>query len=99
MKTLKGIAAIALFVAGCMVSYYVGRAVEYQEHVKDYEAACLLSDFIRFTIDNWNGEEIWNGGVELQNSYEEYFQELDNGGFRTEKVKDINDLNAYCWMY
>lgn len=96
MRILKSIAAITLLCAGCMVSYHVGRADEYKKHTKDYEAACLLSEFIKFQIDQWNGEEIWNGGLELENSYEEYFQELDNQNiFNTKHIKSIKDLDAY----
>lgn len=101
MRTIKSIAAVALLCAGCAVSYYAGRHVEYQQHVKDYEAACLQADFIRFIIDQFDGEtEMANIGMEIENTYEEYFQELDNPhSFKTKGITSIEDLNNYYWCY
>lgn len=101
MKTIKSLAAISLLIVGCMVSYNAGRAVESRQHTKDYEAACLQADFIRFIIDDFDGEtSMANIGMEIQNTYEEYFQELDNHNiFGTDHIKSIKDLDDYYWCY
>jgi hypothetical protein len=101
MRTIKSIAAVALLCAGCAVSFKIGKAVEYQQHVKDYEAACLQADFIRYIIDEFDGEtEMANIGMEIENTYEEYFQELDNPHiFKTKGITSIEDLNNYYWCY
>lgn len=101
MKAIKSIAAVALLCAGCAVSYYAGRHVEYQQHVKDYEAACLQADFIRYIIDDFDGEtSMANIGMEIENSYEEYFQELNNPNiWKTKGITSIRDFNDYYWCY
>ena len=83
------------------MSYYVGRHVEYQQHLKDYEAACLQADFIRYIIDDFDGEtEMANIGMEIENSYEEFFQELDNHNiWKTDHIKSIKDFDDYYWCY
>ena len=72
MTKLKYLAAVALLLAGCAVSFYSGREYEsyyynvdnlFQVHQqlkdscqKHYEAACLQADFIRYIIDHFDGE-------------------------------------------
>lgn len=63
------------------------------QNVKDYEAACLLMDCIRNMMDS---EEI---GSEVEESYYEWFQDLDMGIYNTEELKDIRDLEDYYWCY
>ena len=101
MKTIKSLAAISLLIVGCMVSYNAGRATEYKEHTKDYEAACLQADFIRYIIDEFDGEtSMANIGMEIENSYEEFFQDLDNHNiWKTNHIKSIKDLDNYYWCY
>jgi hypothetical protein len=68
---------------------------------KDYEAACLQADFIRYLIDHFDGEtEMANIGMEIENSYEEFFQDLDNHTiWKTDHIKSIKDLDTYYWCY
>lgn len=101
MRTIKLLAAVALLLAGCAVSYYMGRMDGNSCHERDYEAACLQADFIRYIIDDFDGEtSMANIGMEIQNSYEGYFQELDNHNiWKTEKITSIKDFDDYYWCY
>jgi hypothetical protein len=63
------------------------------QSTRDYEAACLLMDCLRNMMDS---EEI---GSEVEESYYEWFQDLDMGIYNTEELKDIRDLEDYYWCY
>ena len=67
MRVLKYWAIAALLCVVSAVSFCVGRNYEYQHFgKKDYEAACLQADFIRYLIDHFNGEtECANIGSEI----------------------------------
>lgn len=47
MKYLKYLAAIAILLGVSIVSYNIGR----YQNIKDYEAACILSDICRNALD------------------------------------------------
>ena len=98
MRTIKIIAAVVLLCVVSAVSYYVGY---HNSDTKNYEAACLQADFIRYLIDSFGGEtEMFNIGAEIENSYEEFFQELDNHNiWKTEHIKSIKDFDDYYWCY
>ena len=98
MSSLKVIAAVAVLLVSCAVSYYVGY---HTNDTKNYEAACLQADFIRYIIDDFDGEtEMANIGAEIENSYEEFFQDLDNQNiWKTTKIKSIKDFESYYWCY
>ena len=65
----------------------------------NYEAASLLSDFIRHTIDYWQGETVYNAGQELEESFYEYFQDLEIGAYKTQHVRSVKDFNNFSWCY
>lgn len=94
MKTIKSLAAVALLLAGCAVSYWCGY---HNNDTKNYEAACLQADFIHYLM-SWDGE-CWNVGSEVEESYYEWFQDLDIGIYNTKHLTDIKQLNEYCWCY
>lgn len=98
MSSLKVIAAVAVLLVSCAVSYYVGY---HTNDTKNYEAACLQADFIRYIIDDFDGEtEMANIGAEIENSYEEFFQDLDNQNiWKTTEIKSIKDFESYYWCY
>ena len=98
MKTIKIVAAVVLLLVTNAVSYYVGFN---NNDTKNYEAACLQADFIRFIIDDFDGEtEMANIGAEIENSYEEFFQDLDNQNiWKTSKITSIKDFEEYYWCY
>lgn len=98
MAKIKILAAVVLLCVVSTVSYYVGY---HNSDTKNYEAACLQADFIRFIIDDFNGEtEMANIGAEIENSYEEFFQDLDNQNiWKTSKITSIKDFEEYYWCY
>jgi hypothetical protein len=98
MTKIKILAAVVLLCVVSAVSYYVGY---HNSDTKNYEAACLQADFIRFIIDDFNGEtEMANIGAEIENSYEEFFQDLDNQNiWKTSKITSIKDFEEYYWCY
>lgn len=98
MKPLRYLVIVALLCIVSTVSYYIGY---HNSGIKNYEAACLQADFIRFIIDEFNGEtEMANIGMEIENSYEEYFQDLDNPNiWKTSKITSIKDFEDYYWCY
>ena len=101
MKPLRHLAIVALLCIVSAVSYHFGKIESTTQHTKDYEAACLQADFIRFIINEFDGEtEMANIGMEIENSYEEFFQDLDNPNiWKTSKVTSIRDFEDYHWCY
>jgi len=98
MKTKLMSAAVVLLLATNAVSYWAGYK---SQQGKDYEAACLQADFIRYIIDEFDGEtEMANIGMEIENSYEEFFQDLDNHTiWKTNHIKSMKDFDDYYWCY
>lgn len=97
MKYIKYFAAVALLCVVSAVSYWCGKS---SNDTKHYEAACLQADFIRYLVDHFDGEtECANIGSEIEDCYEEFFQELPYGGFKTNKIKHIRDFEDYSWCY
>ena len=98
MAKIKILAAVVLLCVVSAVSYCIGY---HNNDTKNYEAACLQADFIRFIIDDFNGEtEMANIGAEIENSYEEFFQDLDNSNiWKTSKITSIKDFEEYYWCY
>ena len=96
MKRFYLLAAVVLLLATNAVSYYLGR----QSREKDYEAACLQADFIRFAIDSFNGETYCaNIGSEIEELWYETYQDLDMGIYNTKHITDIKDFESYGWWY
>ena len=98
MSKIKILAAVILLCVVSAVSYSIGY---HNSDTKNYEAACLQADFIRFIIDDFDGEtEMANIGAEIENSYEEFFQDLDNQNiWKTSKIHSIRDFEEYYWCY
>lgn len=98
MKVIKLLAAVALLCVVSAVSFKVGRNYEYTYFgKKDYEAACLQADFIRYLIDHFNGEtECANIGSEIEECYYEYFQDIEQ--YKT-SIKDVKEFDNYYWSY
>lgn len=100
MRHYKLTAAIVLLLATNMVSFFLGLNTRNSEQTKDYEAACLQADFIHSLMD-WN--ETLEGGLsvssEIEESYYEWFQDLDCGIYKTKSLTDIKELLNYSWCY
>ena len=87
MKTIKSIEAITLLCAGCMVSYYVGRAVEHSQHAKDYQVATIMTTCCNNMMDNL--------GLEAEEIYYEYIDNLDCYSRISITKEDIEDYNQW----
>lgn len=87
---------IACFIAGITIGIIGGYNTGHQEsmwdesHTASYEAACLMGDFIHYHMDE---------DPELEESFYEWFQDLDMGTYNTQYIKDIQELNSYSWSY
>jgi len=69
----------------------------YHKNTKDYEAACLQADFIRYLIDHFDGEtECANIGSEIEECYYEYFTDIEDYGT---SIKDVKEFDRYYWCY
>ena len=67
MKKKSLLTAVVLLLATNAVSYWAGYK---SQQGKDYEAACLQADFIRYIIDNFDGEtEMANIGMDFDSYY------------------------------
>ena len=55
--------------------------------------ACLEADFIHFWMDD---EDL---GPEIEESYYEWFQDLDIGVYNTKYVRSIDEMKKYSWCY
>lgn len=93
LAILIAIASVGMFVTGYIVGYH-------NNDTKNYEAACLQADFIRFIIDDFKGQtECADIGGEIEESYYEWFQELPNGNFKTKYITDLRQFEDYYWCY
>lgn len=72
-----------------IVSFVAGRNTMSNEHEKDYQAACILSDCCRNMVDNI--------GVDAEEIYGEYVDNLDC--YPDIIVTREELLNNYAWMY
>jgi len=87
MKHIKYLAAVALLLAGCTVSYYVGY---HQNDTKNYMAASIMSDAIRLEYDNLEDSEK-NSTYTAYSSLEEICCEYE--------IDTDSLLNEYVWCY
>ena len=88
MKKLHLLAAVAVLLVSCAVSFYLGR----QSRIKDYEAACILSDICRMQMDY---HDEYGGFEEL------YWETLDNLDCREYHIHVTGEEIAhdYYWCY
>lgn len=94
MKYLRYLAAVTLLCGVSAVSYWFGYS---KNDSKNYEAACLQADFIRYLQDHFDGEtECVNIGSEIEECYYEYFSDVENYGTSIKSVKEFDD---YGWCY
>ena len=93
MKKLKYLAAASLLLAGCAVSYWMGYNAQ---DGKNYEAACLQADFIHHLMDSDKEPSI--NGSEVEESFYEWFQDLDMGVYNTKHLS-LKELEDYSWCY
>lgn len=102
MKFIKYWSLAIMIIICSVVSFILGRNynAENFSDTKDYEAACLQADFIRYLIDHFCGKtECADIGSEIEECYYEWFGELDNGNFGTKHITHVKDFEQYYWCY
>ena len=87
---MKKIRFILLIIIAGLAGYLLGN---YHNSSKHYEVACLEADFIHFWMDD---EDL---GPEIEESYYEWFQDLDIGVYNTKYVRSIDEMKKYSWCY
>ena len=84
MKTSK----ILLFASLIVLAYMVGRLHEQSNSIKDYQAACVLSDCCRNMVDTI--------GVDAEEIYCDYIDNLDC--YPAMRITR-EDIKNYYWSY
>jgi hypothetical protein len=78
-----------MLVSGLIIlSYWVCRLQEQEKGIKDYQAACVLSDVCRNMVDNI--------GVDAE---EIYFDVIDNLDCDSTLMITRDDIQKYYWYY
>ena len=72
MKKMYLLAAVLLLLATNAVSYWAGSYNKDLQSGKDYEAACLQADFIRYIIDEF-GDDVFEEQEYITQNYGEIF--------------------------
>ena len=88
MKKVYLLAAVLLLLATNAVSYWAGLCSKDLQSVKDYQAACVLSDVCYFMMDN-----IGNDAEEI------YFDTIDNLDCDPDLVVTREEIQNYNWIY
>lgn len=83
----KYLATVSLLLAGCMVSYHLGR----QSRQQDYEAACRMSDLVRYYQDYLEEDSLIR---DLRR-----FKELEKLYLWDNAVGDSIHLDKYVYCY
>lgn len=84
---MKQVISLLILLIGCSISYIVGKTQSIEQHKKDYEAACILSDCCRNMVDHL--------GVDAEDIYQEYIGNLDCYNLSVTK----EDMTNYYWCY
>jgi len=77
-----------LFVGAIVLAYMLGRVHEQENGIKNYQAACVLSDCCRNMVDNL--------GTDAEEIYYDYVDNLDcDSTLRITR----EDIKEYSWSY
>jgi hypothetical protein len=88
MKKMYLLAAVLLLLATNAVSYWAGSYNKDLQSVKNYQAACVLSDICHFMLDN-----IGNDAEEI------YFDTIDNLDCDPNLAVTREEIQKYNWIY
>ena len=81
-------AYLCLFVGAIVLAYMLGRVHEQENGIKNYQAACVLSDCCRNMVDNL--------GTDAEEIYYDYVDNLDcDSTLRITR----EDIKGYSWSY
>ncbi len=77
-----------MFVGAIVLAYMLGRVHEQENGIKNYQAACVLSDCCRNMVDNL--------GTDAEEIYYDYVDNLDcDSTLRITR----EDIKGYSWSY
>jgi hypothetical protein len=85
---MKKYGMYALFACLLVLAYALGRLHEQEKSIKDYQAACVLSDVCHYMVDNI--------GVDAE---EIYFDVIDNLDYDSTLMITRDDIQKYYWYY
>ena len=85
---MKKYGLYALFASLLVMAYALGRLHEQEKSIKDYQAACVLSDVCHYMVDNI--------GVDAE---EIYFDTIDNLDCDSTLCITREEIQRYNWNY
>ncbi len=85
---MKKYGLYALYVGLIVLAYAIGRLHEQEKSIKDYQAACVLSDVCHYMVDNI--------GVDAE---EIYFDTIDNLDCDSTLRITREEIQRYNWNY
>jgi hypothetical protein len=85
---MKKYGLYALFASLLVMAYALGRLHEQEKSIKDYQAACVLSDVCHYMVDNI--------GVDAE---EIYFDTIDNLDCDSTLRITREEIQRYNWNY
>ena len=85
---MKKYGLYALFASLIVLAYALGRLHEQEKSIKDYQAACVLSDVCHYMVDNI--------GVDAE---EIYFDTIDNLDCDSTLRITREEIQRYNWNY
>ena len=85
---MKKYGLYALFASLLVMAYALGRLHEQEKSIKDYQAACMLSDVCHYMVDNI--------GVDAE---EIYFDTIDNLDCDSTLRITREEIQRYNWNY
>ena len=85
---MKKYGLYALFASLLVMAYALGRLHEQEKSIKDYQAACVLSDVCHYMVDNI--------GVDAE---EIYFDTIDNLDCDSTLRITREEIQKYNWNY
>lgn len=85
---MKHLISLTILFIGCSISYIIGKTQDTEQHKKDYQVACILSDCCRNMVDNI--------GLEADEIYSEYIDNLDCD---SNLIITREDISNYYWCY
>jgi hypothetical protein len=85
---MKKYGLYALFASLLVMAYALGRLHEQEKSIKDYQAACVLSDVCHYMVDNIGAD-----------AEEIYFDTIDNLDCDSTLRITREEIQRYNWNY
>lgn len=92
--------AIIAVIAGVLIGVslekrYNGKDLIQEEATRNYEAAALESDFIRWYFDSLEPKD----QIKFSEQWDNFFEGIEEGEMNTQFIKSKRFQNDYCWCY